>query len=108
MSNVLINRDLYDAEYVAANSVGFDEWASAIAGYTPEWAEGVTGIPAADIERLALEFAEAAPRPPSSRAGAVPSGARTRTRARRRALSACSTHFWAAGTSPAGRCSSPA
>ncbi|MFR5092235.1 MAG: molybdopterin-dependent oxidoreductase [Adlercreutzia equolifaciens] len=32
MSNVLINRDLYDAEYVAANSVGFDEWASAIAG----------------------------------------------------------------------------
>ena len=45
MSNVLINRDLYDAEYVAANSVGFDEWASAIAGYTPEWAEGITGIP---------------------------------------------------------------
>ena len=61
MSNVLINRDLYDAEYVAANSVGFDEWASAIAGYTPEWAEGITGIPAATIERLALEFAEAAP-----------------------------------------------
>lgn len=61
MSNVLINRGLYDAEYVAANSVGFDEWASAIADYTPEWAEGVTGIPAADIERLALEFAEAAP-----------------------------------------------
>ena len=48
MSNVLINRDLYDAEYVAANSVGFDEWASAIADYTPEWAEGITGIPAAD------------------------------------------------------------
>ena len=46
MANVLINRDLYDAEYVAANSVGFDEWASAIAGYTPEWAEGITGIPA--------------------------------------------------------------
>lgn len=45
MSNVLINRGLYDAEYVAANSVGFDEWASAIADYTPEWAEGVTGIP---------------------------------------------------------------
>ena len=61
MSNVLINRGLYDAEYVAANSVGFDEWASAIADYTLEWAEGVTGIPAADIERLALEFAEAAP-----------------------------------------------
>ena len=42
-------------------TVSFDEWASAIAGYTPEWAEGITGIPAATIERLALEFAEAAP-----------------------------------------------
>ncbi len=52
MSNVLINRDLYDA----SPSVGFDEWA--IAGYTPEWAEGMG---AATIERLALEFAEAAP-----------------------------------------------
>ena len=106
MSNVLINRDLYDAEYVAANSVGFDEWASAIAGYTPEWAEGITGIPAADIERSSSPRRPL--RPPSSRAGAVPSGARTRTRARRRERSACSTRFWAAGTSPAGRCSSPA
>ena len=28
-----------------ANSVGFDEWAAAMAGYTPEWAEGITGHP---------------------------------------------------------------
>ena len=61
MSNVLINRDLYDAEYVAANSVGFDEWASAIAGYTPEWAEGICDVPADTIVEIAESLAAAAP-----------------------------------------------
>jgi len=32
-----------------------------VSSYTPEWAEGITGIPAADIERIAIEFAKAAP-----------------------------------------------
>mgnify|MGYP000007927138 FL=1 len=61
MSNVLINRDLYDAEYVAANSVGFDEWASAIADYTPEWAEGICDVPADAIVEIAESLAAAAP-----------------------------------------------
>ena len=61
MSNVLINRDLYDAEYVAANSVGFDEWASAIADYTPEWAEGICDVPADTIVEIAESLAAAAP-----------------------------------------------
>ena len=61
MANVLINRDLYDAEYVAANSVGFDEWASAIAGYTPEWAEGICDVPADTIVEIAESLAAAAP-----------------------------------------------
>ena len=61
MSNVLIKNGLYDAEFVAANGVGFDEWAAAIAGCTPAWAEEITGIPANTIERLAAAFAEAAP-----------------------------------------------
>lgn len=61
MSNVLIKNHLYDAEFVAANGVGFDEWATAIASCTPAWAEEITGIPANTIERLAAAFAEAAP-----------------------------------------------
>lgn len=61
MSNVLITRGLYDKEYVAANGVGFEDWAAAIADHTPQWAEGVTGISATTIERLAVQFAEAAP-----------------------------------------------
>ncbi len=61
MSNVLISNGLYDKEYVAANSVGFEEWAEAIKDHTPAWAEGVTGIPSNTIVRLATSFAEAAP-----------------------------------------------
>ena len=61
MSNVLVTRGLYDKEYVAENGAGFEEWAAVLPEYTPEWAEKVTGIPAATIARLAVEFAEAAP-----------------------------------------------
>lgn len=61
MSNVLISNGLYDKEYVAANSVGFEEWAEAIKDHTPAWAEGITGIPSNTIVRLATSFAEAAP-----------------------------------------------
>ena len=46
MSNVLVTHGRYDKEFVAANTVGFDEWAKELAEYPPEWAEGVTGIPA--------------------------------------------------------------
>jgi thiosulfate reductase / polysulfide reductase chain A len=36
-----------------------EEW---IAPYTPEWGEKVSGIPAATLRRVGLEFAAAAPR----------------------------------------------
>ena len=61
MSNVLIKNGLYDKDFVAENGIGFDEWAAAIADHTPQWAEGVTGVPASTIERLAVRFAECAP-----------------------------------------------
>lgn len=32
-----------------------------VAEYTPEWAEKISGVPAADISRIAIEFAKAAP-----------------------------------------------
>ena len=61
MANVLVQGKRYDEAYLAENSVGFEEWAEAIASYTPAWAEGVTGIDAGTIERLALEMWQAAP-----------------------------------------------
>jgi anaerobic selenocysteine-containing dehydrogenase len=39
----------------------YDEITKHLASYTPEWAESLSGVPAADIERIAREFAAAAP-----------------------------------------------
>ncbi|RDB56955.1 molybdopterin oxidoreductase [Paraeggerthella hongkongensis] len=61
MANVLVTRDLYDKKYVAENTVGFDQWAKELEAYPPSWAEKVTGIRAETIDRLAVEFAQAAP-----------------------------------------------
>jgi thiosulfate reductase / polysulfide reductase chain A len=59
--HVLITEELYDKTFVAKYTVGFDELASAVKGYTPEWAASKTEIPAATIRRIAREFALAAP-----------------------------------------------
>jgi thiosulfate reductase/polysulfide reductase chain A len=59
MINVIITENLYDSAFVTANCYGFtDLEAHVIAqGYTPTWAAGISGIPAADITRIAREFA---------------------------------------------------
>ncbi|MGQ9570466.1 MAG: molybdopterin-dependent oxidoreductase [Thermodesulfovibrionales bacterium] len=62
MIYVVINEDLYDHEYVTNYCYGFNELKSHVINskkYTPEWAEGISGIPAADISRIAREFATA-------------------------------------------------
>ncbi|MEQ8230835.1 MAG: molybdopterin oxidoreductase family protein [Gammaproteobacteria bacterium] len=59
--HTLIEEDLVDREYVDAHTVGFEELAARAATRSPEWAEGVTGIPAADIRRLAREYAATQP-----------------------------------------------
>ena len=45
---------------------GFDQWAKELEAYPPSWAEKVTGIRAETIDRLAVEFAQAAPALPST------------------------------------------
>lgn len=50
---------LYDKEYVARRTAGFDEWRDYVLGTTdgipksPEWQEAETGIPAKDVRSLA-------------------------------------------------------
>ena len=61
MSHVLVDRGLYDKKFVSEQATGFDEWAATLGQYTPEWAAGITGLKAADIERIAVKFAECAP-----------------------------------------------
>lgn len=61
MIHTLIDEDLIDGDYVAAHTHGFDELAARAKTRTPEWAEELTGIPAADIRRLAREYASTPP-----------------------------------------------
>lgn len=61
MMNVIVSEGLVDKEYVEAHTVGFDDLAERVAQYPPEWAAGVTGIPAEDIVTLAREYATTEP-----------------------------------------------
>ncbi len=59
----VIAQKLYDAKFVAKWVLGFDELKKHLAdnGYTPEWAEKVTGVPAAKIKAIATGYATAEP-----------------------------------------------
>ncbi len=59
--HVLVTEELYNKDFVAKYTIGFDDMANAIKPYTPEWAASKTEIPAATIRRIAREFALAAP-----------------------------------------------
>lgn len=58
--NVLIEEGLYNREYVANYTEGFDAYRATVAKYTPEYAEKITGIPARTI-REAMRIYAAAP-----------------------------------------------
>jgi len=62
MINVIVTEGLYDKAYIADNTVGFDKLVPHVKPYTPEWAEGECEIPAAEIRKIAREFADAAPK----------------------------------------------
>lgn len=60
--HVVIEEGLYDRAFVEEYAIGLDELRQRVRGYTPEWAEDETEIPATTIRRIAREMAEAAPR----------------------------------------------
>jgi thiosulfate reductase/polysulfide reductase chain A len=59
--NVIVGEGLYDRAFVDQYTLGFKELAAQVSQYPPEWAAGLTGIPAETIRRIAREFAAAAP-----------------------------------------------
>ncbi len=59
--HVIIEEGLVDRDYVERYTLGFDELAERARTRTPEWAAGITGIPAEDIRQLAREYAAAKP-----------------------------------------------
>ena len=56
---VLITEGFVNRDYIAAHTENFDEVERAVAGYTPEHAARLTGVPAADIVRAARRFGTA-------------------------------------------------
>lgn len=61
VANVIINEKLFDPKFIKERTSGLEKLAAHVADKTPEWAAGETGIPAADIARMARELAAAAP-----------------------------------------------
>ena len=61
MANVIINRDLYDKNFVAQHVSGFEEFKQHVQQYTPEWAARITGVPVNVITSLAVEYATKQP-----------------------------------------------
>ncbi|MGP8119235.1 MAG: molybdopterin-dependent oxidoreductase [Xanthobacteraceae bacterium] len=60
--HVWIKEDLYDKDYVARCTTGFEEWRDYLLGVsdgvakTPEWQEAETGVPARDVRALARKW----------------------------------------------------
>jgi len=63
MLNHILSNHLYDKAFVQKWVLGFDELNTHVRkqGYTPEWAESVTGVPAAKIRQIAEEYATTKP-----------------------------------------------
>lgn len=61
MMHVIINENLYNADYVSQYTLGFDQLKKRVQDYPPERVAGWTGISAADITKLAREYATVRP-----------------------------------------------
>lgn len=59
MINVIVSNELADCEFVKQYVIGCDGIQDEMRKYTPAWAEQITGVPAATIERIAREYAAA-------------------------------------------------
>ncbi len=56
MAHVIVRERLADREFVATRTEGYDELVDHLQEKTPEWAESITGVPAAMIEEAAILY----------------------------------------------------
>jgi anaerobic selenocysteine-containing dehydrogenase len=61
MMHVIIGENLHDADYVAKHTIGFEQLREKVKAYPPERVAQWTGIAAADIRKLAIEYATTRP-----------------------------------------------
>jgi len=61
MIHVMIEEGLLDRDYVDRYTIGFDELATRAGEFSPDRVEAITGVPTADIRKLAREYATSQP-----------------------------------------------
>ena len=59
MAHVIAREGLVDLEFMAARTTGGEDFLEHVKEFTPEWAETISGVPAADIETAALWYGSA-------------------------------------------------
>ena len=59
MAHVIDREGLVDEAFVSERTEGIEAFREHLARFTPEWAEGLTGVPAADIVQAAVWYGEA-------------------------------------------------
>ena len=59
MAHVIEREGLVNREFIEARTAGADEFLSHVRQFTPEWAESICAVPAADIEQAARLYAQA-------------------------------------------------
>ncbi len=59
MANVIIAEEIWNKEFVSTRTEDFEALKATVAKYTPEYAEGLTGIPADVIREVARGYAKA-------------------------------------------------
>jgi anaerobic selenocysteine-containing dehydrogenase len=60
IAHILLRDGLLDRDYIAAHTFGFERWAAEVLpGFPPDRVAEITGLPVADVERLAAMYGDA-------------------------------------------------
>lgn len=77
--HVILREKLWNEEFVSRYATGFDQLVEAASAYTPERVEGITWIPARQIEEVAVRFATTTPACADRRQGVLHNSNATQT-----------------------------
>jgi anaerobic selenocysteine-containing dehydrogenase len=61
IAHVIVNENLYDAEFIGQSTAGFAEWSASLGEYAPEKIAAQIDVTAASIQRVARDFASRRP-----------------------------------------------
>lgn len=59
MAHTIVKEELFNPEFIANRTEGFEDYLESLEEKTPEWAEQISGVPADDIRKAARLYASA-------------------------------------------------